>query len=62
VTDIGSKLASATLTMDGVEFRSKLDRLRLALDTPLIAPSVPTGALVHDRRAVAERSPSSFCD
>lgn len=54
VTDIGAKIAAATLMVDVVSLRSTLDRLREGLDRPHSIPSVPPGALVHDRRAIAE--------
>jgi hypothetical protein len=53
VTDIGSKIAAATLRVDADLLRSTLDRLKSALDRPHLTTSVPTGALVHDRAAVA---------
>jgi hypothetical protein len=54
VTDIGAKIAAATLTVDAALLRSTLDRLRGALDRPHTVPSIPTGALVHDYKAVAD--------
>lgn len=54
MTDIGSKLAAATLTVDAVGLRTMLDQLRAALERPIFASSVPMAALVHDRRAVAD--------
>ncbi len=52
--DISSKLAAATLTVDAGVLRSTLDRLRGALDRSQAMPSIPTSALVHDRKAVAD--------
>jgi hypothetical protein len=52
MSDIGSRLAAATLAFDATSLRSELDRLREALDRPLIA-SMSGSALVHDRKAVA---------
>jgi hypothetical protein len=54
VTDIGAKIAAATLTVDAALLRSTLDRLRGALDRPHTVSSIPTGTLVHDREAVAD--------
>jgi len=54
VTDIGAKIAAATLTVDTALLRSTLDRLRGALDRPHIAPSIPPGVLIHDRKAIAD--------
>lgn len=54
MTDIGSKLATAALTVDAVGLRATLDQLRSALDRPILASSVPMAALVHDRRAIAD--------
>lgn len=52
MTDIG-KIALATLGVDANSLRSSLDRLRVALDRPLVS-TIATGALGHDRRSVAE--------
>lgn len=52
--DIGSKLGAATLTVDAAALRATLDQLRSSLERPLLASAVPTAALVHDRRAVAD--------
>jgi PD-(D/E)XK nuclease superfamily len=54
LTDLGAKIAAATLTVDAALLRSTLDRLRGALDRPTAGPSIATGALVHDRIAVAD--------
>lgn len=54
MTDIGAKIAAATLTVDAAMLRSTLDRLRGALDRPHTVSSIPTGTLVHDRKAVAD--------
>jgi PD-(D/E)XK nuclease superfamily len=52
--NVASKLATATLTIDPVALRTTLDQLRGALERPMLAPSIPTAALMHDRRAVAD--------
>ena len=52
--DIGSKLAAATLSVDGVALRATLDQLRSTLDRPFSTSSVPSAALVHDRAAIAD--------
>ena len=54
VTDLGARIAAATLTIDAASLRSSLDRLRSALDRPYSVPSLSTGALAHDREAVTE--------
>lgn len=54
VMEISSKIAAARLGVDAGDLRTTLDRLRAALDRPSAAPSMAAGALVHDRRAVAE--------
>jgi hypothetical protein len=54
VTDLGAKIAAATLTVDAALLRSTLDRLRGALDRPYAVPSTPAGALAHDRKAVTD--------
>lgn len=52
--DIGSKLVASALRLEAESLRSTLDNLRTALARPLIAPAVSTGALVHDRHAIAD--------
>lgn len=54
MTDLGDKIARATLTVDTAALRSALDRLHLALERPYAVPSIPTGALTHDLGAVAD--------
>ncbi len=54
MTDIGTKLAGATLSLNAARLRETLDGITRALDRPVLSSSVPTSALVHDRHAVAE--------
>jgi hypothetical protein len=54
MVDIASKLAAASLGVDATTLRATLDRLRGALEGPLMAPGVAASTLVHDRRAIAK--------
>jgi hypothetical protein len=53
MTDIGSRLATAMLTVDAVDLQTTLDGLRAALGrTSAFVPQA--GSLVHDTKAVAD--------
>jgi hypothetical protein len=54
MNDLSSRLASAQLTLDAYALRRTFDDLRRALENPTPLSGVATGALVHDRAAVAK--------
>ena len=54
MTDIGSRLAGATLSLDAAKLRTTLDDLRTSLVRPVLASGVPSATLVHDVRAIAD--------
>lgn len=53
MSDIGAKLAAATLAVDSTMLRRELDRLRSALERPTVSGGVSSAALVHDQNAIA---------